>query len=62
MVLLLNNLGAISELEMGVIAKDAVELLREVYEVCPVRIFSGRYMTSLEMAGVQITILRVVIR
>lgn len=59
-MLLINNLGAISDLEMGVIVKDTVEHLAKTYGVTPLRIFSGRYMTSLEMSGVQISILKIV--
>lgn len=58
-VLLINNLGAISDLEMGILIKESVEQLSdENYSVSVERIFAGRFMTSLEMSGFSISLLK----
>ncbi|WVR05765.1 dihydroxyacetone kinase [Kwoniella sp. DSM 27419] len=55
-VLLVNNLGAISELEMGGITGEAVNWLQtKRYHVR--RVISGTYMTSLSMPGFSLTLL-----
>lgn len=59
-VLLLNNLGGVSVLEMGGILDEVVTQLREKWNVRPVRILSGTYMTSLNGLGFSITLLNVV--
>ena len=58
MVVLLNNLGAISDLEMGILVNEAMHQLAENYSVEVHRVFSGRFMTSLEMSGFSLTVLR----
>ncbi len=59
MVLLTNNLGSVSGLEMGVVHRKAILYLRERgYEVC--RAYCGTYMTSLDMRGISFTLLTVV--
>ena len=58
MVALLNNLGAISDLEMGVLVNEAIKQLTEKFSVEVKRVFSGRFMTSLEMSGFSLTVLR----
>ncbi|KAJ2636438.1 Dihydroxyacetone kinase 2 [Coemansia sp. RSA 1286] len=55
-VLLVNNLGATSNLEMGLVTKLAAESVR-AQGIDPVRVFSGTYMTGLAMPGVSITLL-----
>lgn len=59
-VLLVNNLGGVSALEMGGITTEVVLQLKGGYGIAPVRIFSGSYMTSLNGLGFSITLLRVV--
>jgi len=59
-VLLLNNLGGLSMLEMGGILDEVVTQLKEKWNVRPVRILSGTYMTSLNGLGFSITLLNVV--
>lgn len=59
-VLLLNNLGGVSVLEMGGILDEVVTQLKEKWNVRPVRILSGTYMTSLNGLGFSITLLNVV--
>ncbi len=59
MVLLVNNLGSVSGLEMGIVHRKAISYLREKgYEVC--RSYCGTYMTCLDMRGISITLLTVV--
>ncbi|XP_062973061.1 triokinase/FMN cyclase isoform X3 [Elgaria multicarinata webbii] len=57
-VLVVNNLGGLSYLEMGVVAGSAVHCL-ERRGVHVARAFVGSFMTALEMAGVSITLLLV---
>jgi triose/dihydroxyacetone kinase / FAD-AMP lyase (cyclizing) len=58
-VLLVNNLGGVSVLELGGITTEVVKQL-EVWGIRPVRILSGTYMTSLNGLGFSITLLNVV--
>ncbi|KAI1273827.1 Dak1 domain-containing protein [Xylaria sp. FL0933] len=58
-VLLVNNLGGVSALELGGITTEVVKQLRE-WGIRPVRILSGTYMTSLNGLGFSITLLNVV--
>lgn len=55
---LLNNLGAISNLEMGVLAKEVVTQLETNHKVSVRRFYSGPFFTSLEMPGFSISVLR----
>ncbi|KAJ2783895.1 Dihydroxyacetone kinase 2 [Coemansia javaensis] len=55
-VVLVNNLGAASNLEMGLVTKLAVEATRAAGHD-PVRVFSGTYMTGLAMPGASISLL-----
>ncbi|KAK3359729.1 Dak1 domain-containing protein [Lasiosphaeria hispida] len=59
-VLLLNNLGGVSVLEMGGILAEVVTQLDKSYGIRPVRILSGTYMTSLNGLGFSISLLNVV--
>ncbi|KAG0648771.1 Dihydroxyacetone kinase 1 [Hyphodiscus hymeniophilus] len=59
-VLLINNLGGVSELEMGGITAEVVGQLEKDYNIKPVRILAGTYMTSLNGLGFSISILNVV--
>ncbi len=59
MVLLTNNLGSVSGLEMGVVHRKAISYLEEKeYEVS--RAYCGTYMTCLDMRGISLTLLTVV--
>ena len=57
-VLLVNNLGATPLMELLVVVGAAVRLLAQ-RGITVVRIITGALMTSLEMAGVSISILKV---
>jgi dihydroxyacetone kinase len=58
-VLLVNNLGGVSVLEMGGICYQVVKALEKSYAIKPVRILCGTYMTSLNGMGFSISLLRV---
>ncbi|OTB07785.1 hypothetical protein M426DRAFT_317682 [Hypoxylon sp. CI-4A] len=58
-VLLVNNLGGVSVLELGGITAEAVKQLGS-WGIHPVRILSGTYMTSLNGLGFSISLLNVV--
>lgn len=58
-ILLVNNLGGLSPLELGAITSEVVEQLDGTYTLRPVRLLSGTYMTSLNGLGFSITILKV---
>ncbi|KAH8888699.1 dihydroxyacetone kinase [Thozetella sp. PMI_491] len=59
-VLLVNNLGGVSVLELGGIVTEVVTQLDSSYGIRAVRILSGTYMTSLNGLGFSITLLNVV--
>jgi triose/dihydroxyacetone kinase / FAD-AMP lyase (cyclizing) len=59
-VLLINNLGGVSVLEMGGITAEVVGQLEKDYNIKPVRIYSGTFMTSLNGLGFSISILNAV--
>lgn len=59
-VLLINNLGGVSVLELGGITTEVVQQLNKDYGIQPVRTLSGTYMTSLNGQGFSISLLNVV--
>ncbi|KAH7019612.1 Dak1 domain-containing protein [Ilyonectria destructans] len=59
-VLLINNLGGVSVLEMSGITTEVVMQLERNYDIRPVRILSGTYMTSLNGLGFSISLLNVI--
>ncbi|RPA79796.1 dihydroxyacetone kinase [Ascobolus immersus RN42] len=58
-VLLLNNLGGVSPLEMGAILNEVVSALGSNYSIKPKRVYSGTFMTSLNGLGFSISLLRI---
>ncbi|XP_052768316.1 triokinase/FMN cyclase-like isoform X1 [Mya arenaria] len=54
---MINNLGGMSVLEMNIIAKDTLQYLEGTLGLQVDRAYCGTYVTSLEMAGISITIL-----
>lgn len=58
-VLLVNNLGGVSVLELGGITNEVVEQLAKNYKIDPVRILAGTFMTSLNGLGFSISLLKV---
>jgi len=59
-VLLVNNLGGVSVLELGGITAEVVAQLADKYSIRPVRILSGTFMTSLNGLGFSVSLLNVV--
>ncbi|OAA39960.1 dihydroxyacetone kinase [Metarhizium rileyi] len=59
-VLLINNLGSVSVLEMGGVTAEVVAQLDSEYGIHPVRIITGTFMTSLNGLGFSISLLNVV--
>jgi triose/dihydroxyacetone kinase / FAD-AMP lyase (cyclizing) len=59
-VLLINNLGGVSVLELGGITTEVVSHLSQDYGIKPVRIISGTFMTSLNGLGFSISLLKLV--
>ncbi|TDZ19604.1 Dihydroxyacetone kinase 1 [Colletotrichum orbiculare MAFF 240422] len=59
-VLLINNLGGVSALELGGITAEVASQLESKHNIRPARILSGTYMTSLNGLGFSITLLNVV--
>lgn len=58
-VLLVNNLGATPPLELSILVRRAVAVLESnPYHARVHRVFAGPFMTSLEMAGASITVLK----
>lgn len=56
--LLVNNLGSTTALEMHVAAHAAAQLVQSQLHVELERLYCGRFMTSLDMHGLSITLLR----
>lgn len=59
LVLLVNNLGSCTPLEMNVMTRAALENLSRQYQAVVERVYVGAFMTSLDMQGVSLTLLRV---
>jgi triose/dihydroxyacetone kinase / FAD-AMP lyase (cyclizing) len=59
-ILLVNNLGGLSGLELGGITLVVASQLQSTYNTKPVRVFSGTYMSSLNEVGFSISLLKVV--
>ncbi|XP_029207426.2 LOW QUALITY PROTEIN: triokinase/FMN cyclase-like [Acropora millepora] len=55
--LVVNNLGGTSVLELNIVAGAAIKYLTKQKGISVDRVYTGSFMTSLEMAGVSITIL-----
>lgn len=58
-VVLVNNLGGVSPLELGGITNEVLEQLQDTYSIKPLRVLSGTYMTSLNGLGFSISLLRI---
>lgn len=57
-LLLINNFGGTSMLELGAITIEITLQLETAYEICPKRILTGNYFGSLDGPGFTVTILR----
>ncbi|GME89831.1 hypothetical protein B5S29_g4131 [[Candida] boidinii] len=58
-VLLINNLGGTSALELYAIQNTVVQLLNSNYNIKPIRVYTGSFTSSLDGAGFSITLLNV---
>ncbi|GME86030.1 unnamed protein product [[Candida] boidinii] len=56
-VLLINNLGGTSALELYAIQNTVVQLLNSNYNIKPIRVYTGTFTSSLDGAGFSITLL-----
>ncbi|KAF4917612.1 Dihydroxyacetone kinase 1 [Colletotrichum viniferum] len=59
-VLMINNLGGLSQLELSAITNEVISQLTEGHGIQPRRALSGTYMSSLNGLGFSITLLKVV--
>lgn len=57
-VLLVNNLGGVSVLELGGIVSEVVSQLSKSYSINPIRIIAGTFMTSLNGLGFSLSLLK----
>ncbi|THW51599.1 dihydroxyacetone kinase [Aureobasidium pullulans] len=57
-VVLINNLGGVSVLEMGGIATEVLDQLKKYHNIRPVRVLVGTFMTSLNGIGFSISLLK----
>ncbi|KAI5235697.1 dihydroxyacetone kinase [Aureobasidium subglaciale] len=57
-VILINNLGGVSVLEMGGIATEVLDQLKKDYNIRPVRVLVGTFMTSLNGIGFSVSLLK----
>lgn len=56
-VLMVNNLGSISNLELSAFAGTVVDQLDASYGINPIRVYVGTFMTALNGPGVSVTLL-----
>ncbi|MDG3132782.1 DhaKLM operon coactivator DhaQ [Streptococcus suis] len=54
-ILIVNNLGTTTDIEMGIFLNDVSQLL-DLEDVKMARIKLGKYMTSIDMAGISVTL------
>lgn len=54
---IVNNFGALSQLEQGIVVYEVVNQLRNM-SIHPARVYSGSLMTSLNSAGIHISLLK----
>lgn len=59
-VLMVNNLGALSVLELGAVVTEVTQQVQRDYQLKPMRVFSGTFMTSLDGPGFSISLLNMV--
>lgn len=57
MILLINNLGGLSALELSAITTEVSRQLQKTYHKILIRVYTGSYMTSLNGPGFSITLL-----
>lgn len=57
-VVLINNMGGVTQLEMGSIVHSVMSVMKEELSVNILRIYSGIFLSSLDMKGFSISLLR----
>jgi dihydroxyacetone kinase len=57
LVLLVNNLGGLSNFELNILVGETIQQLNISYNITPVRVFAGPFMTALNAPGFSITLL-----
>lgn len=57
-LLLVNNFGGTSNLELGAVTTEICSQLKATFELCPKRVLTGNYFGSLNGPGFTVTILR----
>ncbi|KAI8140813.1 Dak1 domain-containing protein [Fennellomyces sp. T-0311] len=57
-VLMVNNLGGISTLELNLVVKEAVESVTQQHGLAIKRVYAGTFLSSLNMPGVSITLVK----
>lgn len=57
-VLLINNLGGVSNLEIGGILAEVHKQLKDDWDIVPVRVISGTFITSLNGMGFSVSLLK----
>lgn len=55
-VLLINNYGGLSNLELGALTQETLEQLQSRWHISPIKIYSGSFETSLNGPGFSITL------
>lgn len=55
--LLINNLGALSVLELGAVVSEVSSQLEDIWSIRAVRVYAGTFMTSLDGPGFSISLL-----
>lgn len=58
-VLLINNLGGVSNLEMGGIVAEVHKQLRNTWGIVPIRVLAGTFIASLNGLGFSISLLKI---
>ncbi len=59
-VLMVNNLGGLSQLELGAVTAEVAKQLSDRYDIVPKRVMAGTYMSSLNGQGFSVTLLKLV--
>ena len=58
LIILLNNLGSLPYIQLYILCKEILHYCK-ILSICPVRIYIGTYMTSLDMNGVSLSVMKV---
>lgn len=57
LVLLVNNLGGVSTVELGCITSIVISHLKQKYDVVPCRVYAGTFLSALDGRGFSVTVL-----